>query len=300
MHPAEFSILLHRALEGRIARLLELTAREDWRLDAEHLHDVRVASRRVRAVLELVDPDIYPKYNRHLRQLRNLTRALGAPREHDVHLTLLSAQQSTPMEPLDLAALEHAQELLERARRQTQKRMARILTRLCVSECEGLLRVPSLPDPFAPGDAATSARSCLEPRLRAALDPLPSLAAQEDPSGMHAARIQIKKTRYTLEILAPILGGPSLPMLDRLRELQTALGEHHDLATLEAFLWELHQGLSARNRMTLASGLLAIVGRIAEARRAWFDRFRDLAAQCSLEACVAEIWPALPPSGDAR
>lgn len=296
MHPAEFSILLHRALEGRIARLLELTTREDWRLDPDHLHDVRVASRRVRAVLELVDPGIYPKYNRHLRQLKTLTRALGAPREHDVHLALLSAQQSTPMDTSDLAALEHAQELLEHTRRRTQKHMARVLARLSVSECEGLLRVPSLPDPFAPGDVATSAQICLEPQLRAALDPLPSLTTQEDPSGMHATRIQIKKTRYTLEILAPILEGPSQPMLDRLRELQTALGEHHDLATLEAFLWELHQGLCARNRTALAGGLLAIVGRVAEARRTWFDRFRSLATQCSTEDCVAEIWPTLKPS----
>lgn len=293
MHPAEFSILLHRALEGRIGRLLELTAREGWRVDPEHLHDVRVASRRVRAVLELVDPGIYPKYNRHLRQLKTLTRALGAPREHDVHLALLSAQQSTPMEPSDLAALEHAQELLEHARQRAQKHMNRVLARLSVSECEGLLRVPSLPDPFAPGDVTTSAQTCLEPRLRAALEPLPNLAAQEDPRGMHEARIQIKKTRYTLEILAPILGSPSQPMLDRLRELQTALGEHHDLATLEAFLWDLHQGLSGRNRTALAGGLLTIVGRVAEARRTWFDHFRNLAAQCSTEDCVAALWPAL-------
>jgi len=295
MHPAEFSILLHRALEGRLARLLELTAREGWRLDPEHLHDVRVASRRVRAVLELVDSAIYPKYNRHLRQLKALTRALGASREHDVHLSLLAAQQTNPMETSTLAALEHAQELLEHIRRRAQKRMARDLSRISMAECEGLLRVPSLPDPFAPGDVLTSARICLEPRLRSAFEPLSRLAAQEDASGMHAARILIKKTRYALEILAPILEGPSQPMLGRLRELQTALGEHHDLATLEAFLWDLHQGLSERNRTVLAGGMLEMVGRVAEARRAWFDRFRDLATQCSTEDYVATLWPSPTP-----
>lgn len=291
MHPAEFSILLHRALEGSLGRLLEFTAREDWRQDPKGLHDVRVASRRVRAVLELVDPSIYPKYNRHLRRLKALTDVLGASREHDVHLALLMAQQTTNMESSALAALEHAQELLDHARWRSQKRMARDLSRLSVAECEGLLRVPSLPDPFAPGDAPASARACLEPKLKAALEPLSRLAIQEDAQGMHAVRIQTKKTRYTLEILAPVIEGQVEPVLDRLRELQTILGEHHDLATLEGFLWRLHEGLTARNRILLAAGLLEILGRVAEARRIWFDRFRELAPQLALDDFLTTLWP---------
>ena len=291
MHPVEFSILLHRALEGRIARLLELAAREDWRLDPEHLHDVRVASRRVRAVLELVDPSIYPKFNRHRSRLKALTDALGASREHDVHLSLLAAQQINPMETSALAALEHAQELLDHSRRRAQKRMTRDLSRLSVAECEGLLRVPSLADPFAPGDVAASARACLEPRLRTALESLSRLSIQEDATEMHAVRIHIKKTRYTLEILEPVIEGQVGPVLDRLRELQTILGEHHDLATLEGFLWSLHGGLMSRNRSLLASGLLEIIGRVAETRRTWFDRFCELAPQLTLESFLTALWP---------
>ena len=252
---------------------------------------MRVASRRVRAVLELVDPGIYPKYNRHLRRLKALTGALGASREHDVHLALLLAQQTTSMETSTLAALEHAQELLDHARWRSQKRMARDLSRLSVAECEGLLRVPNLPDPFAPGDAPASARACLEPKLRAALGPLSSLAIQEDATRMHAVRIQIKKTRYTLEILAPVIEGQVGPVLDHLRELQTILGEHHDLATLEGYLWSLHEGLTVRNRMVLAAGLLEILGRVAETRRIWFDRFCELAPRLTLEGFLTTLWP---------
>ncbi len=294
MHPAEFSILLHRALEGRLGSLLERTAREDWRQDPEALHEVRVASRRVRAVLELVDPNIYPKYNRHLRRLKALTSALGASREHDVHLALLTSQPTSSMESSALAALEHAQELLDLSRRRAQKRMVHELSRLSVADCEGLLRVPSLPDPFAPGDAPASARACLEPKLRAALEPLSRLAIQEDAMGMHAVRIQIKKTRYTLEILAPVIQGQVEPALDRLRELQTILGEHHDLATLEGFLWRLHEGLTARNRILLAAGLLEVLGRVAETRRTWFDRFRERAPQLDLEGFLTTLWPSAP------
>ncbi len=291
MHPAEFSILLHRALEGRLGRLLELTAREDWRLDPESLHEVRVASRRVRAVLELADPDIYPKYNHNLRQLKALTKALGATREHDVHLALLTAQQTTPMETSACAALEHALEWLDDSRQRARKRMVRDLARLNVGECGGLLRVPSLPNPFVPGDVPTSARACLEPRLRAALEPLSRLVIQEDIAEMHAARIQTKKTRYTLEILAPALEGRVDEVLDRLRELQVILGEHHDLATLEGYLWRLREGLSARNRPLLAMGLLDNLGRVAEMRRNRFDRFCKLAPRLTLDGLLAALWP---------
>jgi len=294
MHPAEFSILLHRALEARLGRLLELASREDWRLDPEGLHEVRVASRRARAVLELVDPAIYPKYNRHLRRLKALTGALGASREHDVHLALLAAQPTSSMETATLAALEHAQELLDHSRRRAQKHMARALARLNVAECAGLLRVPSLPDPFAPGDAPASARACLEPKLRAALEPISRLSLQEDAPGMHALRILVKKTRYSLEILAPVVEGQAEPVLDRLRELQTILGDHHDLATLEGFLWNLHEGLAARNRTLLAEGLLDVVGRVAEARRTGFDRFRELAPRLDLEGFLTTLWPSAP------
>ena len=54
MHPAELAILLHRALEVRLARLQELLDGDHWVEDTEQLHQVRVAARRLGAVLDLV------------------------------------------------------------------------------------------------------------------------------------------------------------------------------------------------------------------------------------------------------
>jgi CHAD domain-containing protein len=298
MHPAEFSILLHRALEVRLGRLFELAADGSWRQDPDRLHEVRVASRRVRAVLELVDPSIYPGFKRHSRRLKALTQALGATRELDVHLAILDSLKSQDLESTHQAALEHAQEVLDRSRRRDRRRMAGKLSKIGLAECAGLLQVPNLPNPFAPGELRDAVWSCLGPRFEAAIGPLPGLV-DEDVVTLHDLRIRIKKLRYTLEILAPGLSQDAGPSLERLRKLQTILGDHHDLATLEARLWELHSRLTERGRTILATGLLDIIGLAAENRRAAFDRFRQFAPTLTLESLVAALRASDPESSGA-
>jgi CHAD domain-containing protein len=297
MHPAAFSVLLHRALEARLGRLLELAAVTGWQADTTSLHDVRVASRRVRAVLELVDPAIYPGFKRHLRRLKALTRSLSATREWDVHLDILDSMKTENLEAVHEAALEHTQEILGRHQRQARKRMERTLSKLSIADCAGLLRVPSLPHPFAPGDVRDCARNCLEPRLQSVLERLSNLGPEENVAALHELRIRVKKGRYTLEILAPGLESETGRPLERLRELQTILGEHHDLATLEARLWELHGQLTGRYRAILATGLLDILGLVAEGRRLRFDRFCQITPNFTLDFFVATLRPAAPDPG---
>jgi CHAD domain-containing protein len=116
---------------------------------------------------------------------------------------------------------------------------------------------------------------------------------------MHELRIRVKKNRYALEILSPGLAGETGPTLECLRELQTVLGEHHDLATLEARLWDLHGQLTERYRAVLATGLLDILGLVAEDRRARFDRFRQLVPTFASNAFAPILSPASPDPGSA-
>lgn len=279
MHPAEFSILLHRALEARVGRLLEIGARPDWQQDPQGIHEVRVASRRVRAVLDLLDPKIYPGFKRYRRRAKALTGILGATRELDVHLAILDSLKKHGLEATHQAALEHAQETLDRARRRTERRMLRKLENPSLHHWAGLLKVPSLPDPLGQSDVHACAWACLEPRIGGALDPIPSLSAQEDPQALHALRIKVKQLRYTLEILEPALGPETAAAQEQLRKLQTILGEHHELVGLEAVLWDLHGRLTERRRAVLCTGLLDIIGLVAEDRRARYDAFREIAPE---------------------
>jgi CHAD domain-containing protein len=60
--------------------------------DIERVHDMRVASRRLRAVLEIFAPCFPPsEFDGVLRDVKQLADALGARRDPDVHIEALEA-----------------------------------------------------------------------------------------------------------------------------------------------------------------------------------------------------------------
>lgn len=85
------------------ARVLEVRAAELWEQsggvldtsDIERVHDMRVASRRLRAVLEIFAP-AFPRteYEKVLREVKALADALGARRDPDVQLEALAGAEA--------------------------------------------------------------------------------------------------------------------------------------------------------------------------------------------------------------
>jgi len=300
MHPAELAILLHRALEVRLAGLRALLATEGWAGEEEPLHQVRVAARRLGAVLDLVDPEAYPGHKAQRRALKRLVDTLGLPRELDVHARQLQERHSGAG-PVQEAVLEHLLEEVDRSRAKARRAMHKELEELRLPDLEKLLDVPSLPAPFQPTSLQEAAWTCLEPRSETALGELAALAAQEDPPALHKARVRLKKLRYAVEALEGAFAGPPESVLKDLRTLQTILGDHHDLATLEALLWEAEGRLRDHGRSVLATGVLELLGDVAEARRAAFERFTAATAGQDPAAFARAIRPALglPVSGAA-
>lgn len=81
--------------------------------DIERVHDMRVASRRLRAALEVFAPCFEPKEHRGvLREVKRLATALGARRDPDVQIAQLRQLRA------ELTADEHpgVDLLIERAR----------------------------------------------------------------------------------------------------------------------------------------------------------------------------------------
>jgi CHAD domain-containing protein len=86
-----FALAAAKAVEARAA---DLFAHSDGVLDVEDiepLHDMRVASRRLRAVLEIFRP-CFPgkRYKRALTRVKRLADALGERRDRDVALAFLA------------------------------------------------------------------------------------------------------------------------------------------------------------------------------------------------------------------
>ena len=288
MYCLELSILLHRALEGRVETLMSSLSVADWQGDPEGVHEVRVASRRVRAVLDLVQPGLYPGFKRQSRKLKTLTRALGRTREMDVHIAILEEMSSRVPGHSTCSGMEHALEAVEASRRKARKTMARELEGLSLKSLPEMLQVPSLPDPFRAGDLIGTLWNCLEPWVEGAF-PGPQLLDQEEVLALHALRIRVKRLRYALEILAGGFPAPPERQLKHLRTLQTALGSHHDLATLEALLTGLHQGLVARGRAVLAAGTLEVLDHLGEDRLIAFEQFRALAVGLPKEKFISDL-----------
>lgn len=152
--------------------------------------------------------------------------------------------------------------------------MSRNLARLTLKDLDRLLTPPSLENPVLIAELSRAVWDCLAPWIRAVEAPLSPLLDQEHITGMHVLRIQVKRLRYTLEILEPAFPEPLADWLQRLKVLQTILGQHHDQALLEAFLGEVQGELEAHRRPLLASGVLVLLEAVAEERRTGFERFR--------------------------
>ena len=295
MHPWELSALLHQALESRVERILQLTAREGWLDDVGAVHDVRVASRRLRTALSFVASEAYPGLPRQRKRAKAITVALGATRELDVHVLGLASLGTELPDQAGHAVLEHVLEVFERRRSQARRRMVRGIDRAGIPELRGLIGTPRAQiDPG--GDPALAVRDLLAPKLRETLGGAGERISVEDAPALHRLRISVKKLRYAVEVLAGALPPESVTWLARLKEVQGALGEHHDWTTLEAELWETHAELTNHRRAALAAGTLDLLGIVVERRRAAFEALQAAAQPLDLDRALEALLPGGSPA----
>lgn len=86
-----YALAAAKVVAVRAAELSELSANVLDTEDIERVHDMRVATRRLRAALEFFEP-CFPKreYKRALRDVKALADALGERRDRDVTIDALS------------------------------------------------------------------------------------------------------------------------------------------------------------------------------------------------------------------
>jgi CHAD domain-containing protein len=90
----------------------------------EHLHDMRVATRRLRAAMEMFEP-CFPRkrWRKALKRVKELADALGQRRDRDVAIDFLAGFAAQAPEP-DRAALEDLIEELRDEQRQANDELA--------------------------------------------------------------------------------------------------------------------------------------------------------------------------------
>lgn len=219
--------------------------------DPEYIHQMRVATRRLRAALRLFAPLLPADLAaRLLPPLRELMAVLGHARDLDVLEAEIAApvMQALPDEPRLAALIGVITERRFAARRQAMHFLGsprygslalQVLAALHAAPSAKVGAGGTVTDgPLADDTLADFAANRLR-RLRRKVLALAANARIDDPASLHALRIGIKRLRYALEFFAPLASAKTMRrMLAHLARLQDTLGQINDLANAGAWLMD--------------------------------------------------------------
>jgi len=196
---------------------------------AERIHDLRVALRRFKSVLQALESCFPDDGARAIRlRLKGIMGAAGDVRDRDIAAELVG-QMGAPESGL-----------LAGRFRSDRKKAAAVLSGLLKGWVDGqvgaewdrALKAGGGEAAYCAKPVMDSARNAIrriaEKQLRRG-----KRALREDapPKKLHRLRIATKEFRYTVDLFAPVLGDSAAKLVDELKELQTLLGDINDLAS---------------------------------------------------------------------
>jgi len=247
--------------------------------DIEHIHRMRVASRRLRAALPLFKSCFPPKKFRvWMPGLQKITRALGDARDADVQIAFLEqlkkekARQRGENPPSVARAAGGPADaetiLLTRLQKKRQKLQGTVLSSLENLERSGI------PEDIRAGCYQVITRAGYA-RTKPALYGIPPVSAARisnrlsalmqyeryvhNPDAVaehHSMRIAAKKLRYTMEVYAPLYRRNLKKPLARVKKIQEILGDLHDCDVwIDTIMDMLHAERSSPGNDTASPGM---------------------------------------------
>jgi CHAD domain-containing protein len=251
--------------------------------DIEELHDMRVATRRMRAGFEVFGDAFTPKaLKNHLKGLRATGRSLGSVRDLDVfmekaehYLDSLPPEKHADLEPL---LTSWAQER-ETARTQMVAYLDSEKYASFKKNFYEFLSTPGAGTPrkadagLLPNRVSEIAPVLVYSRL-AAVRAFGAILENATLEQFHALRIEFKKLRYTVEFFREVLGEESKAVINELKAVQDHLGDLNDAQVaaqlLRDFLtvWDAQQNLLPVNQRRSPEPVLGyLTYRYAERQR---------------------------------
>ena len=196
--------------------------------DPEDLHQFRVATRRLRAVLRAAAPLLVPEWADRLRaELRWLGGALGPLRDLDVLLAYLRRESET-LEPKERVALVRLfgwfDDERENARAEVLKALESPRYLELLDSLEAAAETPHLVD------STISLETIWRDEHRRLRRAMRSLGDEPGDDELHETRIRAKRARYAAELAEPLVGAPATRYVAAAKRVQDALGEHQDAA----------------------------------------------------------------------
>ena len=202
--------------------------------DIEGIHQMRVATRRLRAALDTFRDILPPALAQQRRDLRWLGRSLGEARDLDVQrdrfalaAPLISRKAAGAIEAIFEERRSRAREGVLTAL-DSERHIAMVET------MSDLLRAGPTP---GSGDepALASALPTVEDQRRRVRRLGSAIDSKSPDAGYHVLRLKVRDLRYVLEFFAPLGGEPVETYLRQVTRLQTLLGDHQDAVVAADF-----------------------------------------------------------------
>jgi triphosphatase len=255
--------LAYRVLRAQLDAVLAHEPGTRLGQDPEELHDMRVATRRLRAALSLFR-DALPTSAESVRaELRWLAQGLGAVRDLDVQLEQAAAWRAAAPEADRPAFDALASTIAAKRPAAREALLAQLDSARYLSLVAGLQSL--IADGPPPTDAAAMPLVQAVPplvkrrrrKLRRVAD---ELTPDSAPTDYHQARIRGKRLRYAVEFVADAYGSPARDFIKAMVDLQDLLGAHQDAQVAIAHQRELLESHGA----DLPPATVFVMGQIAE------------------------------------
>jgi CHAD domain-containing protein len=265
--------VVRRALSSSVIRLLRHDPGVRLGVDAEDVHQARVATRRLRSDLRTFRPLLDESWAEALRDdLRWLGGELGSVRDAEVLRDRLRAAATTLPAPDRRAAIAIVSPLVGQVRAARRHLLLAVDTDRYIDVIDHL--VAATRAPVLTALAAEPARDVLPDLVRKPWRSLKSgaIGARGDvpDEQLHDLRIRAKRCRYAAEAASAATGKNAAKFAREVAALQEVLGELHDAVVAEAWLRERSAAPRVHEALFAAGELVALQRDAAErARTDW-------------------------------
>jgi triphosphatase len=232
--------------------------------DPEELHDLRIAGRRLDAILREFQAFLQPEFLQVRTTLKTVLSALGCARDLDVALSELQ-DFSRQLPKADRTGLEPLRQHLMSERGRARAQMLSVLDSIWVQknlqEAIVLLGKPvAAPEASGTDLALHASPRLIRRRFRKLRKRTDLVGADSSTDEYHEVRGQVKKLRYALEAVAGLYGKPATDMIRALRRWQENLGVQQDAAVAIQRL----NALAGAKPKNIPAETLFLMGRLAE------------------------------------
>jgi CHAD domain-containing protein len=213
--------------------------------DPEHLHQMRVGTRRLRTALQVFESAVQLPRTANAKQLRNLARVLGQVRDLDVQTASLKQEYYPPLNPREQKKLKHVSKILLDRRETAVDHMKTVLN----NEFERLqktyktwIKTPQLTS-IATLPLTSALPAVLSPLLSKLflhagwLIPIDGIT-DDNAEVLHDLRKLCKHVRYQTEFFVPFYGEEFGEWVKEIKQIQDDLGAFQDTQILQALLTE--------------------------------------------------------------